>query len=46
MLLPLGFIFSTEEPSALIQEQGGPCAIIASVQVNKFKLIADWEFRT
>ena len=26
-------MFSMEEPSALIQEQGGPCAIIASVQV-------------
>ena len=34
-VLPLGFMFSTEEPSALIQEQGGPCAIIASVQVHK-----------
>ena len=35
MVLPLGFIFSMKEPSALIQEQGGPCAIIASVQVTK-----------
>ena len=46
VLLPLGFIFSTEEPSALIQEQGGPCAIIASVQVNKFKLFTGWEVCT
>ncbi|CAH3017394.1 unnamed protein product [Porites evermanni] len=27
-----GFVFSTEEPSALVQEQGGPCAVLASVQ--------------
>ena len=43
MVLPLGFIFSMEEPSALIQEQGGPCAIIASVQVTKLMLYASWE---
>lgn len=34
-----GFVFSTEEPSALIQEQGGPCAIIASVQAYILKNI-------
>lgn len=45
-MLPLGFIFSTEEPSALIQEQGGPCAIIASVQVNTFLLFTGWEVCT
>jgi hypothetical protein len=27
-----GFIFSSEEPLALIQEKGGPCAVIAPVQ--------------
>ncbi|PFX20022.1 Protein FAM188A [Stylophora pistillata] len=36
---PLGFLFSTLEPSALIQEQGGPCAIIASVQAFILKNI-------
>ena len=34
MAFTLGFVFSAEEPSALVQEQGGPCAIIASVQVS------------
>jgi len=34
-----GFMFSMEEPSALIQEQGGPCAIIASVQAYILKNI-------
>ncbi|KAL9967773.1 hypothetical protein ACROYT_G026065 [Oculina patagonica] len=34
-----GFVFSMEEPSALIQEQGGPCAIIASVQAYILKNI-------
>lgn len=33
MFSTLGFVFSTEEPSALVQEQGGPCAVLASVQV-------------
>ncbi|XP_068670220.1 ubiquitin carboxyl-terminal hydrolase MINDY-3-like [Montipora foliosa] len=32
-----GFVFSADEPSALIQEQGGPCAIIASVQAYFLK---------
>ncbi|XP_058954761.2 ubiquitin carboxyl-terminal hydrolase MINDY-3 [Pocillopora verrucosa] len=34
-----GFVFSTVEPSALIQEHGGPCAIIASVQAFILKNI-------
>ncbi|XP_015773086.1 PREDICTED: protein FAM188A-like [Acropora digitifera] len=34
-----GFVFSTDEPSALIQEQGGPCAVIASVQAYLLKSI-------
>ncbi|KXJ12642.1 ubiquitin carboxyl-terminal hydrolase MINDY-3 homolog [Exaiptasia diaphana] len=32
-----GFVFSSDEPSALIQEQGGPCAVIASVQAYILK---------
>ena len=35
----VGFVFSTVEPSALIQEHGGPCAIIASVQVKIIMMI-------
>ena len=35
----VGFVFSTVEPSALIQEHGGPCAIIASVQVKIILMI-------
>lgn len=27
-----GFVFSASEPSALVQHQGGPCAVIAPVQ--------------
>ena len=27
-----GFYFSTDEPTALVQREGGPCAVIASVQ--------------
>lgn len=27
-----GFYFSTEEPTALVQTEGGPCAVIAPVQ--------------
>ncbi|KAM7447981.1 hypothetical protein ABFA07_003888 [Porites harrisoni] len=34
-----GFVFSTEEPSALVQEQGGPCAVLASVQAYILKNI-------
>ena len=34
-----GFVFSSVEPSALIQEHGGPCAIIASVQVKIILMI-------
>ena len=31
-------MFSADEPSALVQEQGGPCAVIASAQVNMFSV--------
>ena len=27
-----GFIFSDDEPCALVQEKGGPCAVIAPIQ--------------
>ena len=33
----LGFIFSTEEKTALIQTSGGPCAVIAPVQAFLLK---------
>ncbi|KAK3736152.1 hypothetical protein QZH41_015545 [Actinostola sp. cb2023] len=32
-----GFVFSPDESSALVQEQGGPCAVIASVQAYILK---------
>ena len=30
-----GFHFSEDEPAALVQEGGGPCAVITPVQVTK-----------
>jgi hypothetical protein len=27
-----GFVFSDDEPSALVQYEGGPCAVLAPVQ--------------
>ncbi|XP_014239268.1 ubiquitin carboxyl-terminal hydrolase MINDY-3 homolog [Cimex lectularius] len=37
-----GFRFSTDEPTALIQHEGGPCAVIAPVQAYIIKsLISD-----
>lgn len=35
----LGFEFSESEPSALVQRQGGPCAVIAPVQAFLLKTI-------
>lgn len=35
----LGFEFSDIEPSALIQRQGGPCAVIAPVQAFLLKIV-------
>ncbi|EDO42424.1 predicted protein, partial [Nematostella vectensis] len=32
-----GFVFSQDEPSALVQLEGGPCAVIASVQAHLIK---------
>ena len=32
-----GFIFSDDEPTALIQLDGGPCAVIAPVQAYLLK---------
>ena len=32
----IGFFFSEDEPTALIQNCGGPCSVIASVQVVIF----------
>ncbi|XP_065364007.1 ubiquitin carboxyl-terminal hydrolase MINDY-3 homolog [Calliphora vicina] len=34
-----GFEFSEEEPSALVQKQGGPCAVIAPVQAYILKIL-------
>lgn len=36
---PIGFEFSESEPSALVQRQGGPCAVIAPVQAFLLKTI-------
>lgn len=35
----IGFEFSESEPSALVQRQGGPCAVIAPVQAFLLKTI-------
>lgn len=35
----LGFEFSEYEPSALVQRQGGPCAVIAPVQAYLIKAL-------
>ncbi|XP_018782861.1 PREDICTED: ubiquitin carboxyl-terminal hydrolase FAM188A homolog isoform X1 [Bactrocera latifrons] len=34
-----GFEFSDTEPSALVQKEGGPCAVIAPVQANLLKIL-------
>lgn len=34
-----GFEFSDAEPSALLQKQGGPCAVIAPVQAFLLKIL-------
>lgn len=34
-----GFEFSDGEPSALVQKQGGPCAVIAPVQAYILKIL-------
>ncbi|XP_037938280.1 ubiquitin carboxyl-terminal hydrolase MINDY-3 homolog [Teleopsis dalmanni] len=34
-----GFVFSEVEPSALVQKQGGPCAVIAPVQAFLIKIL-------
>lgn len=36
---PIGFEFSESEPSALVQRQGGPCAVIAPVQAYLLKTV-------
>ncbi|KAL5276186.1 FAM188A family protein [Megaselia abdita] len=38
-----GFEFSPVEPSALVQKQGGPCAVIAPVQAYLLKILLDSE---
>ena len=35
----IGFEFSESEPSALVQRQGGPCAVIAPVQAYLLKTV-------
>lgn len=37
--LSIGFEFSDVEPSAMVQRQGGPCAVIAPVQAFILKTI-------
>lgn len=37
----VGFQFSKEEPLALVQHSGGPCAVLSPVQVNR----AMWRIR-
>lgn len=37
--LRIGFEFSEYEPSALVQHQGGPCAVIAPVQAFLIKTL-------
>ena len=32
-----GFIFSSKEPTALVQLHGGPCAVIAPIQAYLLK---------
>lgn len=36
-----GFVFSDSEPSALVQHQGGPCAVIVPVQAFVLRLLLD-----
>lgn len=38
LFFPAGFVFSETEHSALEQFEGGPCAVIAPVQVNKYNI--------
>lgn len=35
----IGFEFSPDEPSALIQKEGGPCGVIAPVQAFLLKIL-------
>lgn len=42
-LFLIGFEFSESEPSALVQRQGGPCAVIAPVQAFLLKTILSEE---
>ena len=39
--LPLGFHFSNEEPTALLQCEGGPCAVLAPVQAFIIKTLLE-----
>lgn len=39
MFWVVGFYFSQEEPTALVQTEGGPCAVIAPVQAFILKRI-------
>lgn len=32
LIISVGFYFSIDEPTALVQREGGPCAVIAAVQ--------------
>ena len=44
---PLGFYFSSDENSALVQTEGGPCAVIAPVQAFIVKqLLAESDIST
>lgn len=39
MTIVAGFCFSKDEPTALVQTDGGPCAVIAPVQAFILKSI-------
>mgnify|MGYP002715750513 CR=1 FL=1 len=34
-----GFVFSRDEPTALVQKAGGPCAVIAPMQAFVLKYV-------
>jgi hypothetical protein len=39
MFFYIGLIFSPDESTALVQKEGGPCAVIAPIQAFLFRAI-------
>ena len=37
LLCVSGFVFSADDPAALVQYEGGPCSVIAPIQAHIFK---------